>query len=588
MLIFCVKIARSCFKKTVQLPKSVWLSLIVIFLIYLCFMNVYLIRNTHEKNELVDSIDELSSSTSKDSRSNWPFQISQHYDHQYLHKWTEPTKIIISNPSGRGENGSAFVPTKDEEELMKELKQKHNYNVLASDKISTRRSLQDHRFPECRSLVYPEKLPKASVIIVIHNEIWSTLFRTIWSIIDRSPRELIEEIILVDDASTWPHLKQSLDDYIVTLPVRMKVLRIKKREGLIRARLMGAKEALGNVLIFLDAHIECTEGWLQPILSRIASDRSVVTVPLIDSISSNDMSHYASGLFIHGLRWYLIFTWMEVPQREIIRTKNNQTSPLRTPTHVGCAFAIDREFFFEIGSYDEGMDIWGSENVELAWRTWMCGGSMEILPCSRIGHLFRISTYSFDGNEYDIKTRNNNRLIEVWMDEFKDYIYAAYPSSKKVSPGDLTERKNLRKRLKCKSFRWYLQNVYPESVWLKEYTMMGNIKSVVENKCLDSNAGQLIYQCHGLGGTQFFALTKSGQFVTVEEMCVGVSKENRSVILIQCAEEDKSQLWNYNKEMQWIRHNESELCMKNNQTSVILEKCSTTDIRLKWEYKTNL
>lgn len=35
---------------------------------------------------------------------------------------------------------------------------------------------------------------------------------------------------------------------------------------------------------------------------------------------------------------------------------------------VGCAFAIDREFFFEIGSFDEGMLIWGSENLELPIR----------------------------------------------------------------------------------------------------------------------------------------------------------------------------------------------------------------------------
>lgn len=35
---------------------------------------------------------------------------------------------------------------------------------------------------------------------------------------------------------------------------------------------------------------------------------------------------------------------------------------------VGCAFSIDKEFFFEIGSYDEGMDIWGSENMEMSLR----------------------------------------------------------------------------------------------------------------------------------------------------------------------------------------------------------------------------
>lgn len=59
---------------------------------------------------------------------------------------------------------------------------------------------------------------------------------------------------------------------------------------------------------------------------------------------------------------------MDVPQRELLRTKYDETAPIRTPTHVGCAFSIDREFFFEIGTFDEQMQIWGSENVELSFR----------------------------------------------------------------------------------------------------------------------------------------------------------------------------------------------------------------------------
>lgn len=38
-------------------------------------------------------------------------------------------------------------------------------------------------------------------------------------------------------------------------------------------------------MTFFDGHMECTEGWLQPILARIASDRSVVAVPLVDRVS---------------------------------------------------------------------------------------------------------------------------------------------------------------------------------------------------------------------------------------------------------------------------------------------------------------
>ena len=44
-------------------------------------------------------------------------------------------------------------------------------------------------------------MPKASVIIIFHNEGWSTLFRTVHSVLDRSPPQLLHEIVLCDDYS---------------------------------------------------------------------------------------------------------------------------------------------------------------------------------------------------------------------------------------------------------------------------------------------------------------------------------------------------------------------------------------------------
>ena len=35
---------------------------------------------------------------------------------------------------------------------------------------------------------------------------------------------------------------------------------------------------------------------------------------------------------------------------------------------VGAAFAVDRKYFLELGGYDEGMVVWGGENLELSWR----------------------------------------------------------------------------------------------------------------------------------------------------------------------------------------------------------------------------
>lgn len=72
----------------------------------------------------------------------------------------------------------------------------------------------------------------------------------------------------------------------------------------------------GSILLFLDAHIEATKGWLEPLVARIANDRSVVAVPMADAINAEDMAYHIWKETFVMLRSNLIFVRLVSLQKQ--------------------------------------------------------------------------------------------------------------------------------------------------------------------------------------------------------------------------------------------------------------------------------
>ncbi|KAK5643567.1 hypothetical protein RI129_007412 [Pyrocoelia pectoralis] len=466
---------------------------------------------------------------------------------------------------------------------------RNRFNQEASDNLPSNRDIPDTRNAMCKKKSYTRDLPSTSVIITFHNEARSTLLRTIVSVLNRSPEHLIKEIILVDDFSDNP-----ADGEELAKIQKVRVFRNEKREGLMRSRVRGADAATAEVLTFLDSHCECNTNWLQPLLERVAEDPTRVVCPVIDVISMDTFQYIGASADLRGgFDWNLVFKWEYLSPTDRQSRQRDPTQAIRTPMIAGGLFVINKKYFDKLGKYDMKMDIWGGENLEISFRVWQCGGSLEIIPCSRVGHVFRKRhPYSFPGGSGNVFARNTRRAAEVWMDDYKNYYYGAVPLARNVPFGSIQERLELKERLQCKPFKWYLNNVYPELSVPHASTNYGSLRQGIF--CLDTMGHLLdgtvaLYQCHNTGGNQEWGLTSGGS-IKHHDLCLTLDKYVKGVqVIMRICDGSDNQKWKYIESGSLLKHSKLPLCLDSRFTDIkgiTVEKCNPNLETQRWQLAT--
>uniref|UniRef100_A0A4W4E688 Polypeptide N-acetylgalactosaminyltransferase n=1 Tax=Electrophorus electricus TaxID=8005 RepID=A0A4W4E688_ELEEL len=409
---------------------------------------------------------------------------------------------------------------------------RNKFNQVESDKLRMDRNVPDTRHEHCRHKQWRTDLPSSSVVITFHNEARSALLRTVVSVLKKSPLHLVKEIILVDDYSDNPE-----DGALLGKIEKVRVLRNDRREGLMRSRVRGADAATAGVLTFLDSHCECNEHWLEPLLERVAEDRTRVVSPIIDVINMDNFQYVgASADLKGGFDWNLVFKWDYMTLEQRRARQGNPIAPIKTPMIAGGLFVMDKSYFEELGKYDMMMDVWGGENL---------------VSLSLLKSIF-------------LSTSIQSRL-------------------------------EMKKRLGCKPFKWYLENVYPElRVPDHQDIAFGALQQ--GGNCLDT-LGHFadgvvgVYECHNAGGNQEWALTKDKSVKHMDLCLTVVERTASSQIKLQgCRENDSRQKWEQIENNSKLRHVGTNLCLDSRSArsgGLTVEVCSLS-LTQQWKFTLNL
>ncbi|XP_016959223.1 putative inactive polypeptide N-acetylgalactosaminyltransferase 12 [Drosophila biarmipes] len=392
--------------------------------------------------------------------------------HRDLSRW-DGLMGALSHP-GLGENGTASylgVPSLEIDAYTQGW-QRYAYNSWLAERISLWRTLPDLRDPRCLNLTYAEdEMKPVSVILIFRNEQLVVLLRTLHSLVDRTPKHLFSELIILNDYSDVDFWKDKLslslfDSYVIRyIHPKARIMHLKEHMGLIQARVLASKQAKADNLVFIDAQVEFTKGWLTPLLSTISDQSLTLATPILDELDERNLAYHRSvemrGIFDWSLRR------REVPLPE--HARNLLPRPYNVALARTSVFAIPAQWFQDLSHFDRNLRGSGAAELELSFKVWRTGGRIVRVPCSRVGHLQpkdqdylkRYGSLHYMGKEL---LWNLKRIVEIWIDDqdLKSIIYKYNPDLVHFPLYDLSKSFRLFEDYDCQSFKSFIKEVMPE------------------------------------------------------------------------------------------------------------------------------
>lgn len=271
--------------------------------------------------------------------------------------------------------------------------------------------------------------------------------KTALKIFDRTPADVLKEIIVVDDGSV-ESMASVFDRFNVGADAReakkIKIMRHDRTLGLMIAKKTGGDAAVGDIVVFFDCHVSPQPDYHKELQKLIVENPRRMVVPAITDLDLDtweEKQHSQVNTKCY-LTWDADFNWFD------------DASPY-VPIMSGGLLALSKQWWNLTGGYDDAMRGWGGENLDQSLRSWLCGGEIMRAPSSRVAHMWRNEDPRTRAKYRGVGGVNNRaRVVEAWYDDFK----VKYPGNTMpgTTGGDFRKFRALQERMHCKPFVHFL------------------------------------------------------------------------------------------------------------------------------------